>query len=425
MVVHTPYWWEEAPLPELPEKPVAGHCDAAIVGAGYAGLSAGLELVRNGRSVQIFDKGIAGGAASSRSGGIASGNLRISFSKMISTLGLDQAKAYYGEGIAARDDLARFISEEKIDCRLQTVGRFTAAARPEHFDHLAREAEALNKHFNLEASVVPKSEQHAEIGTEAFHGGAVRPDISGVQPALLYRGLLEAALREGVTVHARTAVSAIRNEGNRFELATSRGAVSAGNVIVCTNGYTDRAVPWLQKRVVPVPSMIIATQPIPKKLMDRLCPKRRMLGDTNRIHHYFRPSPDGDRILFGGRTAGNLQVDGPVAHEHLRQRMIGIFPDLSDVGLSHVWWGYVAMNLDFLPQLAVKDGIYYATGFCGSGVVWARWFGRKAALKVLGDPAASSAFETQSFSSIPFYNGNPWFVPAAIAWYKFLDRFGL
>lgn len=425
MVVYTPYWWDEAPLPEVARTPVAGQCDAAIAGAGYAGLSAALELARNGRSVQVFDKGIAGGAASSRSGGITSGNLRISFSRMISTLGLERAKAYYGEGIAARDDLERFIAEEEIECRLQRVGRFTAAARPEHYEHLAREADALNKHLDLDAAVVTKTEQHREIGSEAFYGGVVRPDISGVQPALLYRGLLEAALSEGVSVHPRTAVTAIRKEGNSFELATSRGVVRAGKVIVCTNGYTDDAFGWLQKRIVPVPSMIIATEPVSKKLMDRLCPKRRMLGDTNRIHHYFRPSPDGDRILFGGRTGGNLQTDGPVPHEHLRQRMIGVFPEMEGVGLSHVWWGYVAMNLDHLPQLAVRDGICYATGFCGSGVVWARWFGRKAALKILGRPEGSSAFENQRFNAIPFYNGNPWFLPPAIAWYKFLDRFGL
>jgi glycine/D-amino acid oxidase-like deaminating enzyme len=425
MVVHTPYWWEAAPRPEVPEKLVERRCDVAIVGAGYAGLSAGLELARCGRSVQIFDKGVAGDAASSRNGGITSGNLRISFSKMKSTLGLEHAKAYYGEGIEARDDLARFISKEKINCQLQKVGRFTGAARPEHYENLAREAEALNTHFDLDAAVVQKSEQSAEIGSDLYHGGVVRPDISGIQPALLHHGLLKVALREGATVHARTAVSAIRPEGNKFELMTSRGAVTAGNVIVCTNGYTDRAAPWLQKRVVPVPSMIIATQPISRKLMDRLCPGRRMLGDTNRIHHYFRPSPDGTRILFGGRTTGNLQVDGPVPHEHLHQNMIRVFPELTDTGLSHVWWGYVAMNLDHLPQLAIKDGVHYATGFCGSGVVWARWLGRKAALNILGNPAGASAFENQRFSAIPFYKGNPWFVPAAVAWYKFMDRFGL
>jgi glycine/D-amino acid oxidase-like deaminating enzyme len=83
------------------------------------------------------------------------------------------------------------------------------------------------------------------------------------------------------------------------------------------------------------------------------------------------------------------------------------------------------MNRDHLPQLAVRDGVHYAVGFCGSGVAWARWLGRKAGLKILGDPAGASAFENQPFGAVPFYNGNPWFVPATVAWYKFLDNFGL
>jgi len=429
MTTYTPYWWEEAPRPDLPEAPVAESCDVAIVGAGYTGLSAGIELTRAGRSVQVFDKGLAGGGASSRSGGIGSGSLRLSFRKMLATLGREQAEAAWGESIEARADLARFIEEENIHCHFEMVGRFTGATRPEHYDGLAREADALNKHFDLGAIAVPKSEQLTEIGSEAYHGGMVRPDIGGLHPALLHQGILEVALKAGVSVHPKTGVTGIRREGDTYEVMTARGAetrkVTARDVIVATNGYTDGAAPWVRRRLVPVPSMIIGTEPISDNLMNQLCPKRRMLGDTNRIHHYFRPSPDGTRILFGGRTAGKLAVDGPSDHGHLRGKMLRIFPELETVGLSHVWWGYVAMNRDHLPQLAVKDGVHYAVGFCGSGVVWARWFGKKAAQKILGDPNGASAFEAQAFRPVPFYSGNPWFVPAAVAWYKFLDTFGL
>jgi len=422
---YTPYWWEEVPRPELPETAIAAKCDVAVIGSGYAGLAASLELQRKGRSVQVFDKGVAGGGGSSRSGGIASGNIRISFSRMIATLGLERAKAYYGEGIEARRDLAQFIADERIDCQFRPVGLFRGATRPDHYEQLAREADALNEHFDLGATIVPKSAQHEEIGSDFFHGGIVRPDIGGLHPGWLHQGMLDAALNSGVAVHAHTAVTGFSKEGTRFELNTSRGKVSSRDVIVCTNAYSDRAVPWLQKRIVPVPSMIIATDPIPKKLMDRLCPKRRMLGDTGRISRYFRPSPDGTRILLGSRSAGALQPDGPVGHEHLRNKLHEIFPELADVNLGHVWWGFVAMNLDHLPQLAVKDGVHYATGFCGSGVIWARWFGRKAALKILDDPAGASAFEGQRFSAVPFYRGNPWFLPATIGWFRLLDRLGL
>ena len=425
MPVYTPYWWEEAPRPELPDVQVSSNSDIVIVGAGYTGLTAAIELARAGRSVQIFDKNRAGEGASSRNGGIGSGNLRISFSKMLATLGQTRAEAYYREGIDARKDLARFIADEDIQCHFGNVGRFTCATRPEHYDSLGREADLLNKHFDLGAFAVPKAEQHTEIGTEAFHGGVVRTDVGGLHPALLHQGILDRALEAGVSIHARTAVTGIRSEAGGFEVMTAGGRVTASDVIVATNGYTDAAAPWVRRRLVPVPSMIISTEPLDSKLIDRLCPKRRMLGDTNRIHHYFRPSPDGTRILFGGRVAGRPKIDAPVSHYHLRRKMVYIFPELETVGLSHVWWGYVAMNLDHLPQLAIKDGVHYAVGFCGSGVAWARWFGRKAALKILGDPGGASAFEGQSFNAIPFYNGNPWFAPAAVAWYKFLDTFGL
>jgi 2-polyprenyl-6-methoxyphenol hydroxylase-like FAD-dependent oxidoreductase len=81
MTIYTPYWWEEAPRPDPPQTALADDCDVAIIGAGYTGLAAAIELARAGRSVQVFDKSRAGEAASSRSGGIGSGNLRLSFAK--------------------------------------------------------------------------------------------------------------------------------------------------------------------------------------------------------------------------------------------------------------------------------------------------------------------------------------------------------
>ena len=409
----------------MPKVTVKADCDVVVVGAGYTGLSAALELARAGRSVQVLDKGRAGDGASSRSGGIGSGNLRISFSKMLASLGQTKAEAYYREGIDARENLARFIEDENIQCHYDLVGRFTGATRPEHYERLGREADLLNAHFDLCAFAVPKAEQHSEIGSDAFHGGIVRTDVGGLHPAMLHQGILNTALASGVRVHDRTAVTGIRAEAGGFEVMTAGSRIAARHVIVATNGYTDAAMPWLRRRLIPVPSMIICTEPLAPEMMDRLCPKRRMLGDTNRIHHYFRPSPDGTRILFGGRMAGRLNIDARVPYGQLRRKMVSIFPDMENVGLSHVWWGYVAMNRDHLPQLAVRDGVHYAVGFCGSGVAWARWFGRKAGLKILGDPAGASAFENQPFGAVPFYNGNPWFVPATVAWYKFLDNFGL
>jgi len=422
----TPYWWEAAPRPELRETPVPVSCDVAIIGAGFAGLTAALILARAGRSVQVFDKDRPGEGASSRNGGIASGNIKMEFSAMVSAMGEATARAIYAEGVAAREDLARFIEDESIDCGFKMTGRFTGAHRPRHYDRLAREADFLNKHLELGAEVVPKAEQHRELGSDLYHGGVVRPDIGGLHPGLFHQGVLDRALEAGVTVHARTTVTAYDRETGGFKVSTSRGTIKARDLLVCTNGYTGAATPWLQRRIVPVPSQIIATEPLPAETMARLMPKGRMLGETRHTYHYYRPSPDGTCIIFGGR-AGAGTDDPKEKFRHLHGGLVELFPELKDVGITHSWWGYTGYTFDFLPKSVVdEDGVHYAAGFCGSGVVWARWFAKKSAYRIVGNaPEAESAFDGRPFQTRMLYDGKPWFLPWVIAWYGWKDKLGL
>ncbi|MDD9878330.1 MAG: FAD-binding oxidoreductase [Magnetovibrio sp.] len=420
----TPYWWEAAPRPELAETPLAETTDVAIVGAGFAGLSAALVLARAGRTVHVLEKDRVGEGASSRNGGIASGNIKMGFAKMIDQFGEARARAIFGEGVEARDDLARFIEDEGIDCGFSMTGRFTGAFRRHHYDRLAREAEFLNKHLDIGAEMVSRADQHREIGTDLYHGGVIRPDIGGLHPGLLHQGILERALEAGAVVHGGTEVTGLRPEADGVEVATNRGTLRARDVLVCTNGYTGKVTPWLRRRVVPIPSQIIATEPLGAETMARLMPKGRMLGETRNTYHYYRPSPDGTRIVFGGR-AGAGTDDPKVKFRHLKKGLVEVFPELRDVGITHSWWGLTGYTFDFLPKAVTHDGIHYATGFNGSGVVWARWFAIKAAHKILGNRSnAQSAFDGFEFQTRPLYTGHPWFLPAVIAWYGWKDRLG-
>ncbi|TBR42765.1 FAD-binding oxidoreductase [Marinomonas agarivorans] len=425
MTKFTPYWWEDTPDISLQEQSVSKSVDVAILGAGYSGLSAAIELTRAGRSVQIFEKDSIGKAASTRSGGIASGNLRMSFSGMIEKYGLAQAKAYCGEAIAARHDLMDFVKAEGIDCNYHAVGRFQGAARPSHYESMGREVDNLNKHLGLDAQLIPQSEQHNYLGSDHFYGGTYRPDLNGVHPAKLHYGMYLKALESGAVIHANTAVQQIENNTVGYLLHTERGVVQAKDVIVATNGYTDSATPWLQKRLVPVASMMIATNPISPELMDELFPTRGMACNSNFLHSYFRPSPDGSRVLYGGRAPHKRITDGQIDYSVIETEMKTVLPQLKDIGLSHVWWGFVAMNMDGRPQIAEHNGIHYVGGYCGSGVVWGRWFGRKAAQKILGQPEGQSAFEGQPFKAVPFYKGKPWFLPGVVQWFRLRDKFGL
>jgi len=418
-----PYWWEAVPRTAAEPSPVPKSVDVAIVGSGYTGLSAALTLARAGRSVAVFEKDRLGEGASTRNGGIASGGIRMRLGRMIDVFGEAGAVAIYGEGVAAREDLANFLEAEKIDCDFARTGQFYGACRPRHYDGLARESELLNKHFDIGAAMVRKADQQAEIGTDFYHGGMTRPDIGGLHPGKFHDGLLTLVRATDAEIHGETEVTGIARDGGRFQVRTARGIVSAGDVIVATNGYTGGALSWLYKRIIPIPSQIIATEPIAPALMDRLMPRRRMLGETRNMYHYYRPSPDGTRIVFGGR-AGAHSDDPMVKYRHLRRNMLELFPDLHDVAVSHSWWGYTGFTFDFLPKIAVEDGVHYAAGYCGSGVVWARWIGTKTAQRILGLREAASVFAERAFETRPLYNGRPWFLPAVVAWYSLMDRVG-
>ena len=421
MVKNAPIWWEDAPPVSIAPKPVASSCDVAIVGAGYTGLSAAITLARAGREVQVFDKMRAGEGASSRNGGIASGNLRPSLSQMIRRFGRERAIAMQVEAKVAREDLVQFIAQESIDCDFKLTGRFTGASSPDQYDKLRREAEVLASTLGIEAFALDRAHQRDALGTDYYWGGLVRMDIGGLHPAKLLAGMLRVADGSGASIHGETAVVHIAPANGGFDIQTTRGKVRARHVIVATNGYTDAANPWLRRRLVPVASCIIATEPISANLMHTLMPKGYMCGETRKLHYYYRPSPDGRRILFGGR-GGSLGDASASATPRLKRALVDVFPELDDTGVTHSWFGYVAMNRDMVPRIFSHDGIHYAAGYCGSGVVWARWAGQKAALNVLGGTQERSALDFRPPRAIPFYTGKPWFMPALFAWYELLDR---
>lgn len=417
-----PYWWEAAPLAAGGDERPPKAADVAVVGAGYTGLAAAIKLARGGRSVVVLEALLPGEGASTRNGGIASGNIKIPFSKFADAYGLDQAIALFAEAREARLELADLIRDERIDCAFHVCGRFTGANTPDHYQALAREADLLQKHVGIEAEMVPQAEQHRELGTDHYFGGEVRPDIGALHPALFHKGLLERAKEAGAVVVARAPVLGIAEVGRGFELATGKGPVIARDVLIASNGYTGPATPWFRRRVIPIRSQIVATEPLPPETMRRLMPKGRMLGDTCRLYNYYRPSPDGTRILFGGR-AGADKVDPRESGGHLYRNLVTVFPELAGVGITHSWSGNTGYTFDMLPHVGVHGGIHYAIGFCGSGVVWAPYLGDKAALRILGRKTeAETALDRFPIQAVPIYHGRPWFLPLVVAWYGFRDR---
>jgi glycine/D-amino acid oxidase-like deaminating enzyme len=419
----TPYWWEAAAPLDLPPPSVPASVDAAIVGAGITGLNAALVLARSGRSVVVFDAGDLGQGASSRNAGYVGRNLKHGFGDLQRRHGTEHAIAIYREMQEAFDAVVERIQTDEIDPVFKRCGRFIMTRSPRQYEDLAAELELRRKHLGEEFAMVPRGSVHEEIATERFCGGAVIPDLGAIHPGLYQRGLLDRARAAGVTLIGQTPVKRLDRAGaaGGFALATPRGAIKARDVLVATNGHTGSLLPWLQRRVIPFDAYMIATEPIAPEIMGRLLPSDRTYLDYVHNIDFMRRSPDGTRILFGGRTGSRFNGLRAKALE-LRACASRIIPEIGAMKLSHAWTGRCSATFDLFPHLGTQAGIHYAGGYCFAGVPMGTYLGGKAAQRILGLPQGRTMFAERPFPTAPLYSGNPWFVPYAMAWYDWRDR---
>ena len=402
--------------------------EIAIVGGGYAGLSAALTLRRLGHAPVVLDAERIGFGASSRNGGMVSGGLKMATGDLAKTLGEAQARAVVGAAAASFPFIEELIAREGIDCDYVRCGRFLAAWTPAHYRALEAKVASIAEATGLPAEMLPRMRQREELGSDHYFGGMKAAATGSLHPGKYARGLADAAARAGATLVGRVRVTNIERNGSGVRIATDKGELRAGAVLVATNGYSRTpgqasAMPWLARRLVPVASYIIATEKLGKERIRKLFPNLRMVADTKRVLNYFRPSPDGERVLWGGRASfrsgGAQAVDAaPV----LYRTMTTVFPELRGVKITHAWTGYVAFTLDGLPHIGEHDGIHFAAGCQGSGVAMASWLGHQVALKIAKAANAPFALDRQQFAALPLYDGRPWFLPVIGEYYRLRDR---
>ncbi|MCF6273210.1 MAG: FAD-binding oxidoreductase [Rhodobacteraceae bacterium] len=424
----SPFWWEfkdwetrPRSAPEIPEK-----LDAAIIGAGFSGLNTALVLARAGLKVAVFEAGAFGEGASSRNGGMVGP----SFHKL-GVLGLRQqfgeavANEILRESVGFVDHIESFLASENIDADFKRRGRFLGARSPAAYNQYARMLETLKSSCGVSGHMVPKAEQGAETGSSLYHGGVVFDRDGGLNPAKYLAGLAKRVIDAGAAILPFSPVSEINRTRFGFSLSCNGKTIQVAKVAICTNGYTGAQFGALRRRVLPLRSAIIATEELPETLMERLMPRQRMYGDSRRMVAYYRPSPDGKRILFGSRATSLKEQPSANAHA-LRRMMLEVFPDLSATKITHVWSGLVAYSFDHSPHIGQINGLYYAMGYCGSGVSRASYFGQKLGHKMLDQhQEGRTAFDALPFPTRPLYTGNPWFMPAIIRWHSLLDSFKL
>jgi glycine/D-amino acid oxidase-like deaminating enzyme len=418
-----PYWWEAIPIGENPEAALPARADVAIVGGGHTALNCAIELARAGTGVVVLEAEDFGFGASTRNGGAVSGGVNLGKGMSgAKSGGTDPAvRAMVGDAAESFTHLETVIAREGIDCHYERTGRFVGAFAPSHYRRFAARVEMLNAAAGAEATLVPRGRQREEIATDYYFGGMTIERSGKLHPGLYHRGLMAAAERHGAALVGRTRAGRLTRTGDGWSVETSRGTIAAKEVVIATNGYTGGLTPDLQRRVIPLASHIIATEPLDPELARSLIPKGRTISDTPRVLTYYRLSPDGTRVLFGGR-ARFTQVGPEVSAPALHGMMLARWPQLKGVRVTHAWTGNTAFSFDFLPHMGVTErGLHYAMGCNGSGVAMLSYLGAEVGRKILGGANRINAFDGRDFPTMPLYSGTPWFLPFIGSYYRLRD----
>jgi len=395
-------WAETAPtLAPSPRLEGDADCDVAIIGAGFTGLRAALHIAEAGLRVTVLDAADVGWGASGRNGGQVNPMLPFNTpDKLMALVGQQYFERLTEVSLNSADALFDLIRKYEIDCDARQKGWLRvdhcAAARKVS----ASNTEIWNRH-GANMQLVEGEQVSGLCGSRLYRSGVVAPRGGAVQPLSLARGLARVARAAGAKIYAQSAVTGLRESKAGWTVKTSAGSLRSEWLVFATNGYTDRLLPGLQKSILPLVSIQIATDTLPAQQIEAILPQGHTISDTRRVIMYARREFD-DRMVFGGlgKVDSNNEIGG---YEWLVRDAGRVFPQLRGIDWRFRWGGRIAVTDDRLPHLhEPRRGLIAGLGYNGRGVAMSHVMGLCLAQRVLGASAKSLPFPTTAIKSIPY-----------------------
>jgi glycine/D-amino acid oxidase-like deaminating enzyme len=359
---------------------VEGKFDVAIVGGGFTGLSCALALARKGASAVILEAGRVVGEASGRNGGHVNNGLGGSYRAARCALGVEKAQQLYHAYDSGVDLIERLVSEENIDCGFKRTGKLKLAYKLQHFDALQAEYDVMIREVDPDLTLIPRSSIRSEVDSDAFHGALLYQKSGQMHMGAFGAGLATAAARRGARIYENANVTRFDRTAKGYKIETGKGTVEAKQLLLATGTSRKWPFGWLRQRIIPVGSFIVATEPLPVDILDRILPNRRNGVTTKNIGNYFGIMRD-NRLLFGGRA--RFTISSPISDaksgEILQAKMREVFPFLKGTRIDYCWGGLLDMTINRLPRAGERDGVFYSMGYSGHGTqmsiyIWGtRW----------------------------------------------------
>jgi gamma-glutamylputrescine oxidase len=361
------------PFPPQPRLNGEVNADVCIIGAGFTGLSAALELAEAGYSVVVLESRKVGYGASGRNGGQICTGFSPGQQRIESQLGKDDAVKCFAIAEESKKLLVERIAKYGIDCDLKW-GYLHVIPKASQFDDLSDWKEEWDRLGYTDTEILNKAELEERLGTTVYHGALREGGAGHFHPLNYCLGLAKAAIAAGAQIFEDSTVTGVE-QGPTVTARTALGRVRAKFMIIGCNAYIGRMMPELYGRIMPVTSYIVASEPLGENRARSLIRDDEAVANTNFIVDYFRLTKD-TRLLFGGRASYST-LEPPNLGAYMRPRMLKVFPQLKDAKIDHAWGGYIAITSNRLPDCGrLAPNIYYAHGYSGQGVALAGMYGK-------------------------------------------------
>lgn len=420
-----PFWLDTAPsFDGITHGDLPLRAQAVVVGGGFTGLSAARELARRGVEVVLLEATELMGQASGRNGGHCNTGTSQSMSVLTARYGAEQAARFYHAYADAVDFVESVVHEESLDCDFTRTGKIKLASKPAHYAGLVLAYEALRSTVDQDVTLVPPEEIGQYIGSNSFHGGLIQHRGGQMHMGKFGMGLASAAVRYGAKLYTNCEVQSLTPAGgNAFILNTSRGEIRADRLLLATGCSQRGRLDWWRRRIMPIGSFVIVTEPMDDALIDRVFPGRHTYVTSRIIGNYFRLTAD-NRLVFGGRArfARSNPASDAKSGRILEAALREYFPALAQTRIDYCWGGEVEMTVDRLPRAGVHEGAYYAMGYSGHGTQMSTYLGALMARQMVGLDA-DHPWDRGPWPAVPGHAGKAWYLPMAGLYYRIKDKF--
>lgn len=397
--------------------------DVCVIGAGFGGLSAALELAEQGKSVIVLEGARIGFGASGRSGGQAINGFEDGIDEYVEQFGFEMTQKLWQMSLEAIDIIDERIAKYGIQCDWKK-GYATLALNHRRMDDLLAIEKSSREVFGYgNMQLWDKAQLKQYLGSDIYVGGLFDSNSGHLHPLNYCLGLAKACLDLGVQIFEHSPVVDMKTQGDKVMLKTKKAQVTAQNVVIATNAYIaglPRSIHrGTARKILPVESFIIATEPLEQTVADSVINNGMSVCDNNLLLDYYRLSAD-NRLLFGSDSSSNKDMV-----QVMRRNMLKVFPQLADVNIDYGWGGPIDMTMNSQPHFGrIKPNIYFAHGYSGHGVALTGLAGRIIAEAILGNDERLRVFEQLKIPSI--YGGK--FVKklalkVGIPYYRFLDKY--